>query len=188
MHWDRFQEQLASLLAEDAADASAQRHAQRRDSDIAQQAKNWNFVLGGPARGASVEALQAELEEFVAASSQIEQDVMEMEATATDRRTLVEVTVNASGIVQRTTVLAAGQNSSAADLATAFTAAAQEAAALVHTKVTAAWAPLHRTMAELDSTLPIDEVSGETADFLSAAQARSDALFPRLRDQHADKE
>lgn len=181
MFWDQQQANIKALQAEEATQAHAEKKASPSAHQRSSQEKprNWDFVLGGSSSGMSSDAMAAELEEFIAASAEVENQVLNLRAAARDPQQLVEVTVNAGGVVLNTKILAAARAGLSGDqLEKAFTAAAQKAAAEVRQATKDAWAPLLNGFAQLDDALPLEDVPTNAAKFVSQIQQRSDSLYP----------
>lgn len=114
---------------------------------------NWDFSLTGDTSGLTDEALNAQIDEFIEATQQIQASAAALEAEAWDPNNLVRVTVNAAGVVTGTTLADdAHRRSSPTGLAAAFTAAAQAAAADVRTAVQQRFAPLLSAVGGFDGS------------------------------------
>lgn len=172
MFWEKYAQELSNLETEEAEAA--------RTENAKAPRQDWNFVLGGSAEGMSTEAMVAELEDFVAASTEVERRVAAMTASGTDSAGVVTVTVDAHGTVRDTEVSEwALDRCDAAQLARAFTAAAQNAVAGVTKKVNEAWDPILGGLEQLDDNLPIDTVSPLTAEFVQRNQQRAARQNPQ---------
>lgn len=177
MFWEKFHDNLDELQSEER-ELAARRPTPEAPAEKA--TRDWDFALGADVAGMSTDAMLSELDDFVAASAEIDKTVMELHATATDNNRLVAVTVNAQGVILNSQVAAdAFSRATPAQLATAITEAGRAAAAAAERQVAAAWEPLTEGLDKLSEVLPTEDLSPSATGYLAAARERSTALYPK---------
>lgn len=148
------------------------------DAPARSAAGDWDFVLGGSDAGLSTEAMNSQIEDFLAAAEQAQEKAAAVTSDAWDRDHLVHVTVNSAGVVVSTEFDAdAMRRSSTRSLAAAVTEAAQTAASRARAAVEEHLDPLLAGVTQLDEVAPDSPGTPDVNTLFEDARALQRRLY-----------
>lgn len=140
---------------------------------------DWDFALAGDDSGISASAMNAQLEEFMAATLKAQEEATEVTASSWDQDRLVRVTVNSMGVVVDTEFASdAVRRSSSRSLAVAVTEAAQTAAARAHASVQEKFVSVAPGIDQLNELAPDDPGTPPINSMIDQARRFQQRMYP----------